>query len=58
MNRCRVVNGRDLMKAFKLSQGPIIGKVLKELKIWEDEHHHHVTKEMAFSHIRKNIKLK
>lgn len=58
MNRCTVVNGRDVMKAFRLQPGPLIGSILKELKTWEEQHKYHVTKEMAFSYIRKNIKLK
>lgn len=56
--KCNIVSGRDVMKAFKLSPGPLVGTILKELKSWEESYNHHVTKEMAFGYIRKNIKLR
>lgn len=54
---CYVLDGQDLVKGFKIKPGPRIGQILKQIGTWEKEHNYHVTKEMAFDYIRKNIKL-
>lgn len=55
---CYVLDGQDLIRGFRLKPGPKIGLILKQVGQWEKEHKRHITKEMAFDYIRKNINLR
>ncbi len=50
----RILNGHDIMKAFKLKPSPVIGDMLKDLNEAQSDGHI-TTKEQALEYLRKNF---